>query len=146
MIPMELFTMGLSAVIGGLMTIWGKSIEAKNEHMRRLVTLRDQERKAVHEARKFGVGTGFQYTRRALALSAMFAIIVWPKIVPVFWPEIAVTVGWTAIEPGFWFFTDAKDVVEWKSHKGLVLTPLDTHLMSAVVGLYFGASMVKNAR
>jgi len=26
------------------------------------------------------------------------------------------------------------------------LTPLDTHLVSAIVGLYFGASMVKNAK
>jgi len=26
---------------------------------------------------------------------------------------------------------------------GLVITPLDTHLMSAIVGLYFGGSLVK---
>jgi hypothetical protein len=37
-------------------------------------------------------------------------------------------------------------VVEWKQLKGLVITPLDTHLVSAIVGLYFGASIVKNAR
>jgi len=30
--------------------------------------------------------------------------------------------------------------------KGLVITPLDTHLVSAITGLYFGASMVKNAK
>jgi hypothetical protein len=26
---------------------------------------------------------------------------------------------------------------------GVVITPLDTHLMSAIVGLYFGGSLVK---
>jgi hypothetical protein len=26
---------------------------------------------------------------------------------------------------------------------GIVITPLDTHLMSAIVGLYFGGSLVK---
>jgi len=26
---------------------------------------------------------------------------------------------------------------------GMVITPLDTHLVSAIVGLYFGGSLVK---
>jgi len=30
-----------------------------------------------------------------------------------------------------------------KIHNGVVITPLDTHLMSAIVGLYFGGSLVK---
>jgi hypothetical protein len=30
-----------------------------------------------------------------------------------------------------------------KTFNGLIITPLDTHLMSAIVGLYFGGSLVK---
>ena len=38
-----------------------------------------------------------------------------------------------------------KDVMQWvpMAHKGIVITPLDTHLMSAIIGLYFGGSLVK---
>ena len=30
-----------------------------------------------------------------------------------------------------------------KAFAGVIITPLDTHLMSAIVGLYFGGSLVK---
>ena len=30
-----------------------------------------------------------------------------------------------------------------KEFFGVVITPLDTHLMSAIIGLYFGGSLVK---
>jgi hypothetical protein len=81
-----------------------------------------------------------------IALAAVFAVIVWPKLVVVFWPEIPVTVGYTEWNPGFLFLTEGKETTTWQSLSGLVLTPLDTHLLGAIVGLYFGASMVKNAR
>ena len=79
-------------------------------------------------------------------MSAVGAIIVWPKIIAVFWPEIPVTVGYTEFKPGFLFFTEGQESVKWQYLRGLVITPLDTHLVSAIIGLYFGASMVKNAR
>ncbi len=36
-----------------------------------------------------------------------------------------------------------KEVVMDKIFTGVVITPLDTHLMSAIVGLYFGGSLVQ---
>ena len=38
---------------------------------------------------------------------------------------------------------EGRDIVQWKEMVGLVITPLDTHLMSAIIGLYFGGSLVK---
>ena len=78
-------------------------------------------------------------------MAAVGAIVIWPKVIAVFWPEVGVTVGYTQWSPGFLFFDGADDTI-WHTMKGLVITPLDTHLLSAIVGLYFGASMVKNAR
>ena len=103
------------------------------------------QRKAINDARKYE-SKGFQVTRRIIAISAVFAIIVWPKIVAVFWPDIPVNIGYTEWNPGFLFFTEGKEAIKWQALTGLVITPLDTHLLSAIVGLYFGASMVKNAR
>jgi hypothetical protein len=96
---------------------------------------------AIEKARVYD-NKGFQWTRRIIALSAVFAIIVWPKIVPVFF-DTSVWLTWTEFTRGFWFLIEKKEMVMDKEFFGVVITPLDTHLMSAIVGLYFGGSLVK---
>lgn len=144
-IPLELITMLGSSLLGGFMTLWSQSMKAKQEAFQRAIDGLAAQSKATDEARRYE-NKGFQVTRRIIALSAIGAIIVWPKVVPVFWPDLPVIVGWTEWNPGFLFFSEGTEDTVWKSMKGLVLTPLDTHLVSAIVGLYFGASMVKNAK
>jgi hypothetical protein len=87
----------------------------------------------------------FAWTRRLIALSAVFAIIVLPKLVAVFYPEVGVYVGYTEVQTGFFdfMFGAGPDVVKWKYAQGFVITPLDTHIVSAIVGLYFGAGFAK---
>ena len=144
-IPLELITMLGSSLLGGFMTMWSQNMKAKHEAFQRAIDGLAAQSKATDEARRYE-NRGFQVTRRIIALSAIGAIIVWPKVVPVFWPDLPVIVGWTEWNPGFLFFSEGTEDTVWKSMKGLVLTPLDTHLVSAIVGLYFGASMVKNAK
>ena len=36
-----------------------------------------------------------------------------------------------------------KEVMQSKALQGLVITPLDTNLVGAIVGMYFGGSLVK---
>ncbi len=142
-IPFELVTLLGSGLMGGIMSLWSQSIKSKQaQHTMAIEALKAQAG-ATDQARRYS-NTGFQFTRRCITLAAVFAIIVWPKLVPVFWPELIVTVGYTVWNPGFLFFGGSNEVV-WQTAKGLVLTPLDTHLMSAIIGLYFGASVVKNA-
>ena len=143
-IPLELITMLGSGLLGGLMTLWSQSMKSKQEAFQRAIDGLAAQSKATDMARRYE-NHGFQVTRRIIALSAIGAIIVWPKVVPIFWPEIQVVVGWTQWNPGFLFFGGSEETV-WKTMTGLVLTPLDTHLVSAIVGLYFGASIVKNAK
>lgn len=143
-IPLELITMLGSGLLGGIMTLWSQSMKAKQEAFQRAIDGLAAQSKATDLARRYE-NRGFQITRRIIALSAIGAVIVWPKVVPIFWPEIQVVVGWTQWNPGFLFSGGSEETV-WKTMTGLVLTPLDTHLVSSIVGLYFGASMVKNAR
>jgi hypothetical protein len=96
----------------------------------------------IDQARKFS-NKGFQVTRRVIAIAAVAAIIVWPKIVPVFWPDISVWVSWTEVTNGFLFFTDPKSQVVWRELGGLVITPLDTQLLAAIVGMFFGNQISK---
>ena len=47
---------------------------------------------------------------------------------------------------GSWELLDVKiqkEITMDKEFFGVVITPLDTHLMSAIIGLYFGGSLVK---
>ncbi len=142
-IPFELVTLLGSGLLGGLMTVWGMSIKAKKEQHMMLMEKAGFESESWKLAREYN-NPGFQWTRRIIALTAVFAIILLPKLVAAFKPELGVTIGWTEFHPGFLFFP-GKDVTVWKEVQGLTITPLDTHLVAAIVGLYFGGSTVRNS-
>lgn len=142
--PLELLTMLGSGLMGGIMSLWSQSMKSRQQQHENAIEALKTKARVVDEARRYNSG-GFQFTRRIIALTAVFAIVLWPKLVAVLWPELSVTVGYTEFNPGFLFMPDTEPVV-WKTVKGLVITPLDTHLMSSIVGLYFGASVVRNAR
>ena len=140
-LPVELITMLGSSLLGGVMSIWGQSIQAKEANNKMMMAMMTKEAEVIDKARRYD-NPHFAWTRRLIALEAIGAVIVWPKVVAVFYPDISVTVGWTEFKPGF-LFLEGKEVFAWKQMNGLVITPLDTHLISAIVGLYFGGSLVK---
>ena len=141
--PFEMITMLGSTLLGGLMTVWSQSIKAKQAEQKMLIQRAEVQTAAFKEAREYE-NVGFQWTRRIIALTAVFAIVVLPKILPLVTPDAHVIVGYTEFKPGF-LFLEGKDVMKWvpMAHKGIVITPLDTNLVSAIVGLYFGGSLVK---
>jgi len=139
--PVELITLLGSSVIGGLMKLWARAQDARRQE--HLIALDAMNAKAdiIDRARRYE-NNGFQWTRRIIALTATFFIIALPKLIPLFWPDVAVHVAYPQIDEGFWFFTSAIEEIRWVEMKGIVLTPLDTHLLSAIIGLYFGGSLV----
>ena len=140
-LPVEMITMLGSSVVGGVMSIWGQSIKAKQAEQKMLLARGKFQMQEIEKARTYD-NKGFQWTRRIIALSAVFAIVVWPKMVPVFF-DTSVWITWTEFSRGFLFLIEKKEVVMDKEFFGVVITPLDTHLMSAIIGLYFGGSLVK---
>jgi hypothetical protein len=76
-------------------------------------------------------------------LTSVFAIVLLPKLVAVYYPAVDVTVGFTNWRPGFLFFLPEREVFEWVTFQGLVITQLDTNLVSAIIGMYFGGSLAK---
>ena len=140
--PFEIITMLASTVLGGVMSVWSESRKAKAEAQKLLITRGEFEMKSRKAARDVK-DKGFQWTRRIIALSSVFAIVILPKLVAVYYPDVDVTVGYTNFQPGFWFFKESRDVFEWITFQGLVITQLDTNLVSAIIGMYFGGSLVK---
>jgi len=144
-IPLELLTMLGSAMLGGVMTIWGQSIKARQATNAMMLERAGFRNDAAVAAREHGSkDTHFAWTRRTIALMAVFSIIFLPKAIAIWYPEIAVTVGYTEVTGGFagWLFGNT-DTTVWREAQGFVITPLDTHLVSGIVGLYFGAGFTK---
>ena len=142
--PFEIITMLASTVLGGLMSVWAESRKAKAENEKLLITRGEFNLKAVKQARDHGLkDKGFAWTRRIIALSSVFAIVIFPKLVAVYYPDVTVTVGYTEWNPGFLFFKEGRETFEWITFNGLVITQLDTNLVSAIIGMYFGGSLVK---
>ena len=141
--PFEMITMLGSTVLGGVMSIWSQSIKAKQAEQKMLLQRAEAQTAAFREAREYE-NSGFQSTRRIIALTAIFAIVVLPKVLPLIDPQAQVIVGYTEWKPGFLFF-EGKDVMQWvpMAQRGIIITPLDTNLVSAIIGLYFGGSLVK---
>ena len=145
-LPLELITMLGSTVLGGVMSIWGQSIKAKEAQQKMLMERANFNAQQVNTAREAGkTDKHFAWTRRLIALSAVFSIIVLPKLVAVWYPEVGVYVGYSEIQKGFLsgIFGGDIEMVKWKYAQGFVITPLDTHIVSAIVGLYFGAGFTK---
>jgi hypothetical protein len=140
--PFEIVTMLGSTLLSGILSLWSQRMKAKQEEQKMLIARAEVQVSAFADARTYE-NKGFQFTRRIIALTSIFAIVLLPKLVPIFYPEILVTVGYTNWKPGFLFFTDGKEIFEWVSFNGLVITQLDTNLVSAIIGMYFGGSLVK---
>ena len=142
MFPIEIITMLGSTLISSLLSLWSQRIKAKQDEQKMLLQRAEFQQQAVDAARNVE-NVGFQWTRRIIALSSIFAIIIFPKLVAVYYPDVDVTVGYTLFQPGFLFFTDGREVFQWITFQGLVITQLDTNLVSAIIGMYFGGSLVK---
>lgn len=78
-------------------------------------------------------------TASTLAILAFLSIIVLPKVVSVFFPHIAVNFAYFDVSKGFLFFTNDATKMYFKEMSGLVITPMDTNLVAAIAGLYFGS-------
>tara|TARA_R100001443_G_scaffold68597_1_gene77288 strand:+ start:6413 stop:6856 length:444 start_codon:yes stop_codon:yes gene_type:complete len=142
--PFEIITMLASTVLGGMMSIWAESRKAKAENEKLLITRGEFDMKARKQSLDHGLkDKGFAWTRRIIALTSVFAIVLLPKLVAVYYPDVAVTVGYTNWQPGILFIRQGREIFEWVTFQGLVITQLDTNLVSAIIGMYFGGSLAK---
>ena len=144
--PLELITMLGSTMLGGVMSLWGQALKARMENNKMLLQRGEFRAGAASAAREYGSkDKHFAWTRRLIALGAVFSIIVLPKVAAIFYPEVGVVVGYSEIQGNIFSFlvgSDSEKVI-WKEAAGFVITPLDTHIVSAIVGLYFGAGFAK---
>ena len=143
MIPLELLSMLSSTLIGGILSVMAQKSQAEAERQKMLMQRAEFAAQQVDKARE--VTDQFtKNTRRWIALIAVVSILVIPKLAPFIDPDMPIYVGYTeTISQGFWIFGTDMDMTQWKPLSGLVITPLDTHVVSSIIGLYFGGSLVR---
>ena len=143
MIPMELLSMGASTILGGVLSIMAQKGKDEAEKQKMMMARAGFQAEQFDKAR--AVADPFtKNTRRWIALMCVFAIIVLPKLVFLISPETPIYVGYTeATSVGWWIFASSAEMTTWKPLGGLVITPLDTHVVSSIIGLYFGGSLVR---
>lgn len=143
MIPMELLSMLASTVLGGVLSIMSQRAKDKADEQKMLMQRASFQSEQFDKARE--VQDPFtKNTRRWIALLCVVAIIVLPKLAPFIDPTMPIFVGYVeTVTQGFWIFGSDTDMTQWKPLSGLVITPLDTHVVSSIIGLYFGGSLVR---
>jgi hypothetical protein len=143
MIPMELLSMLASTVLGGVLSIMSQKAKDRAEEQKMLLQRAQLQAEQFDKVRE--VTDAFtKNTRRWIALMCVLAIIVLPKLAPFIDPNMPVYVGYVeTVQQGFWLFSSDVDMTQWKPLNGLVITPLDTHVVSSIIGLYFGGSLVR---
>ena len=143
MIPMELLSMLASTVLGGVLSIMSQRAKDKANEQKKLLQRASFQSEQFDKARE--VQDPFtKNTRRWIALLCVVAIIVLPKLAPFIDPTMPIFVGYVeTVAQGFWIFGSDTDMTQWKPLSGLVITPLDTHVVSSIIGLYFGGSLVR---
>ena len=143
MFPIELISMLVSTVLGGVLSIMTKKSKDKADEQKMLMQRANFDAKQKDKAR--AVDDPFtKNTRRWIALICVVAILVLPKLAPFIDSDMPIYVGYTeSVMQGWWIFASSTDITQWKPMTGLVITPLDTHVVSSIVGLYFGGSLVR---
>lgn len=142
-LPSELLTLLGSSILSAGFRILGAILHARRaQHMLTMQAL-GVKANIIDGARRYN-NTHFQWTRRIIALSCVFIIIVFPKVIAVLLPYAPIHIGYGEMTSSFWPFTSSIEKIRWISLKGLVISPLDTHMVAAIIGLYFGGSLVGN--
>jgi len=140
-LPMEIITMLASTIGGAVMRMWGQTSADKADQWKMVLEAGRENELARQSAREFK-NPNANWIRRFLVISFMAMagyillapLLGMPTVVPV-----EVTSGWQ-----FAFIDFKTTVTEYITLEGTVVPEWLGHAILAVVGMYFGSSIVKN--
>ena len=138
-LPIEAITMILSVLGGAVMKMWSQAQSDKADQQKQLMSRFSASEDSVNSARAYDTPNA-QWIRRFLVISfmgmAMFILIApilgYNTVVPV-----EVTTGFKIL-----FFDFSDTVTKWVTLEGVVTPEWLPHAIMAVVGMYFGQSIV----
>ncbi len=140
-IPMEMITLGVSTAVGAVMKLSANAREERRQEHQQIMEISLARANIYKDAREFRSDWGFHWTRRVIAILAVLAIIILPKVAILFYPHIYVAYA-SKVYQRLNFETLPATSWDW-GYAMVMITPLDTHLISAIIGLFFGSEITK---
>ena len=141
MIPLPVITYVLSTGISAFFKYINARSEAKEQQHNRLINLATHN-ESSQQHRLSIANKDFRWTRRFLAVSAWS--VYWGAKLAVMFGLAAVPIIYgepTTIHHGFWIFGWTEEVMTFVPVAGVPFTSFDYHMLSAIVGSYFGSSL-----
>ena len=139
-LPVELITMGASAIGGFLMKQQAEARKERHaEHMRAMEGITMAENSRMRAANIPG-----KWIRRFLVASIVFAVILAPFLLTAF--SDASTVVQFSETRGGWLwglFGPAKEKVHFQPLDGYLVAPETRHALLAIIAFYFGQAAAK---
>ena len=138
----EMLTLGISIITGIVSRLMAEKLKIKRLKLESRLKVGEQSQKGFSMARLANVSQRFAMTRQIIALSIIGAVVIWPKIIPTFFPQTLVYYCDYVDGKSFIFglFTSAR-ALDCITATGILITPVDVQLALAVAGLYLGATI-----
>jgi hypothetical protein len=139
-LPVELITMGASAIGGFLMKQQGEGRKERHaEHMRAIEGFRFLE-----ESRSRAANVPGKWIRRFLVASIVFAVILAPFLLVAF-SDATTIVQFTETRGGWlWgLFGPAREKIQFQSLDGYLISPETRQALLAIIAFYFGQAAAK---
>ncbi len=128
-------------LFGALMTLWGNAQKDKaDNHARTMEALTAHNDRQIKTNQTAVQNKGFAWTRRIIALS------ITSVVVGAFWMGTPVTVPIEIVEGTSYIFgliDDTTTTIGYKELDGAVILPDVLISFKAIIGAYFGSSMVR---
>lgn len=132
-----------SSVIGGLMQVIGQRASAQQEQQKMLMMQNKFVEQSRDKVRKIGDANFFSMTRRIIALTCIFSIILLPMVAGIFQVPIYIQTEVTTGSDWFLFSTESTQTV-WKEINGMPFLEMHKNVVISIIGLYMGSSITKS--
>ena len=141
-LPMELFSMLTSTVLGGVMSIIAQRGQAQADREKMLMQRAEFAAQQTDKAREVS-DPHTKHTRRWIALMCVFSIIVVPIVAPIFTDVNVAYQIMTEADSGWWIFGEVYETSYFEAGNTVYITNLQSHTIFSIIGLYFGGSLTR---
>jgi hypothetical protein len=101
-----------------------------------------------NDSGKYSASTGFHITRRIIALTCVFSIIVLPIVLPVFF-DASITYGYIENSWSLLPWVNEVPVIKWitigDATKNIVITPIMSNIIINIISMFFGNQITKKS-
>jgi hypothetical protein len=133
-----------SSLLGGIMQVIGSKAKAQQEQMKMLMMKGEFAEKSRDKVRSMGDPNFFAMTRRIIALTCIFSIILLPMLAGIF--EVPIYIQVENHTGSDWFlFSSESTMNEWKEIRGIPFLEMHKNVVISIIGLYMGSSISKNS-